>query len=219
MGKDFEFRQLLRAYRAGLITEETFEAEMATIDSNNGYANGMAAPEGFKAFGKTYRSERDAIVSFLDKVQAAESNAGIAFGNWANVCTTDCIRSGLKMIAERESYHGRIFANRIRELGAEPRATVSEESLKFAACAADPGMSDNDKLLSVARALSNPEEVIQPIVDFANLIVEDQETKEALRLFAEDELSSTRWLRYACEALNAPAPADQAIGMADTPNS
>jgi hypothetical protein len=202
MGKDFEFRQLLRAYRAGLITEETFEAEMATLDNSNGHAG---QPKGFEAFGKSYRSERDAIVSFLDKVQAAESNAGVAFGDWAKVCTTDCIRSGIKMIAERESYHGRVFNQRIRELGAEPRATVSEESKKFAACAADAGMSDCDKLLTVASAISNPEAVIQPILDFANLITEDQETKEALRLFAEDELSSTRWLLYACNALNAPS--------------
>ncbi|MGH8335570.1 MAG: hypothetical protein ACRETL_01810 [Gammaproteobacteria bacterium] len=202
MGKDFEFRQLLRAYRAGLITEETFEAEMATLDTNNGHG-GQA--KGFKAFGKTYSSERDAIVSFLDKVQAAESNAGVAFGNWAKVCTTYCIRSGIKMIAERESYHGRVFNQRIRELGAEPRATVSQESKKFAACAADAAMSDGDKLLTVASAISNPEAVIQPIIDFANLITDDQETKEALRLFAEDELSSTRWLVYACNALNAPA--------------
>ena len=202
MGKDFEFRQLLRAYRAGLITEETFEAEMATLDNSNGHAG---QPKGFQAFGKTYRSEREAIISFLDKVQAAESNAGVAFGDWAKVCTIDCIRSGIKMIAERESYHGRVFNQRIRELGAEPRATVSEDSKKFAACAADPGMSDCDKLLTVASAISNPEAVIQPIIDFANLITEDQETKEALRLFAEDELSSTRWLVYACNALNAPA--------------
>jgi hypothetical protein len=202
MGKDFEFRQLLRAYRAGLITEETFEAEMLTLDNSNG---NVGESEGFQAFGKTYRSERDAVVSFLDKVQAAESNAGVAFGDWAKVCTTDCIRSGIKMIAERESYHGRIFSQRIRELGGEPRATVSEESKQFAACAADAAMSDCDKLMRVASAISNPEAVIQPIIDFANLITEDQETKEALRLFAEDELSSTRWLLYACNALNAPA--------------
>jgi hypothetical protein len=201
MSKDFEFRQLLRAYRAGLITEEAFEAEMATMDNHNGHE----APRGFTAFGKTYRTERDAIVSFLDKVQAAESNAGIAFGDWAKVCTTDCIRSGLKMIAERESYHGRVFNQRLRELGAEPRATVSQQSREFAACAADAGMTDNNKLLRVASSISSPEEVIKPILDFAASLSEDQETKEALRLFAEDELSSTRWLMYACAALNAPA--------------
>jgi hypothetical protein len=37
------------------------------------------------------------------------------------------------------------------------------------------------------------------------LIREDVQTKEALRLFAEDELSSTRWLYDACVALNQPA--------------
>ena len=56
--------------------------------------------------------------------------------------------------------------------------------------------------------------VIQPIFDFANLITEDQETKEALRLFAEDELSSTKWLVYACNALNAPAAAASATASA-----
>jgi hypothetical protein len=201
MGKDFEFRQLLRAYRAGLINEETFEAEMASLDNHNGHE----APSGFEAFGKTYRTERDAIVSFLDKVQAAEANAGIAFGDWAKVCTTDCIRSGLKMIAEREGYHGRVFNQRLRELGAEPRAMVSDQSREFAACAADAGMSDCAKLMRVASSISNPEEVIKPILEFAASLTEDQETKEALRLFAEDELSSTRWLLYACAALNAPA--------------
>jgi hypothetical protein len=212
MSKDFEFRQLLRAYRAGLITEETFEAEMTTLDTQNGHAGEPRS--GFKAFGKTYRNEREAIVSFLDKVQAAETNAGIAFGDWAKVCTTDCIRSGLKMISERESYHGRVFNQRLRELGAESRATPSAESKKFAACAADAAMSDCDKLLSVASTITNPEATIQPIFDFANLITEDQETKEALRLFAEDELSSTKWLVYACNALNAPAAAASAAASA-----
>jgi hypothetical protein len=51
---------------------------------------------------------------------------------------------------------------------------------------------------------------IKPIFDFADLIKEDLETKEALRLFAEDELSSVKWLRYACAALNASAPGAQA---------
>jgi len=98
MNRDFEFRQLLRAYRAGIISEKTFEAEMAEIE-HNGSANGTSG--GFHAFGKTYKSEREAIVSFLDRGHAAEANGALTFGNWAKVCTTDCIRSGLRMIAER----------------------------------------------------------------------------------------------------------------------
>ena len=207
MNRDFEFRQLLRAYRAGIISEKTFEAEMAEIEHNGG-ANGTSG--GFHAFGKTYKSEREAIVSFLDRGRAAEANGALTFGNWAKVCTTDCIRSGLRMIAEREAYHARIFENRLRELGGEARAEASAEasaaSVKIRECASDPKMTDNAKLLEFDAVLSNPEELIRPIFEFADQIKEDMETKEALKLFAEDELSSAKWLKYACAALNAPAP-------------
>src|SRR5277367_7002485 len=175
MNRDFEFRQLLHAYRAGIITEQT------------------------------YKSEREAIVSFLDKGRAAEANGALTFGNWAEVCTRDCIRSGLRMIAEREGYHARIFENRLRELGAEPRAEASAQSVKVRECASDPKMTDSAKLLEFDGLLGNPEELIRPIFDFADRIKEDMETKEALKLFAEDELSSAKWLKYACEALNASA--------------
>jgi rubrerythrin len=201
MNRDFEFRQLLRAYRAGIITEKDFEAEMARIEQNSG--NGTSG--GFRAFGKTYKSEREAIVSFLDKGRAAEANGALTFGNWAKVCTTDCIRSGLRMLAEREGYHARIFEDRLRELGAEPRAEASAQSVKVRDCASDPKMTDSAKLLEFDGLLGNPEELIRPIFDFADRIKEDMETKEALKLFAEDELSSAKWLKYACEALNAPA--------------
>lgn len=204
MNRDFEFKQLLRAYRAGIISEQTFEREMAELENGaNGSANGSGG--GFRAFGKTYASERDAIVSFIDKVRVGESNAGVAFDNWAKVCTTDCIRSGLRMISERESYHGRVFERRMRDLGAECRATVSDESRAFAECVSDPKLSDNEKLLRFNALVRDPEAATDPIREFADLIKEDLETKELLKLFHEDELSSTRWLRYACETLNAPA--------------
>jgi len=203
MNRDFEFKQLLRAYRAGIISEQAFEEEMAGLERGAG-SNGSATA-GFQAFGKTYSSERDAIVSFIDKIRAAETNAGVAFANWAKVCTTDCIRSGLRMIAERESYHGRIFEQRIRDLGAECQAAVSEESRNFTQCASDPKMPDNEKLLQIAKLVTDPEAATRPIREFADLLKEDLETKEALKLFYEDELSSTKWLLYACAALNAPA--------------
>jgi len=212
MKRDFEFKQLLRAYRAGIITEQTFEAEMAALEQGSS-ANG--AGTGFRAFGKTYKSERDAIVSFLDKGHAAEANGALTFGNWVKVCTTDCIRSGLRMIAEREDYHARIFENRLRELGAEARAKVSKESLKIKECASDPNMTDTAKLLQFDAALGNPDELIRPLFDFANSIKEDLETKEALKLFAEDELSTTKWLKYACAALNAPAVEINSVVMTE----
>jgi len=49
--------------------------------------------------------------------------------------------------------------------------------------------------------------LLRPICEFAEQIKEDLETKEVLKLFVEDELSSAKWLNYACAALNSPAQA------------
>jgi len=201
MNRDFEFRQLLRAYRAGIIGEQAFEAEMGELEGSNGAsANGGAGS--FQVFGKTYNSEREAIVAFLDRARAGESNAGVAFTKWAEACKTDCIRSGVRMIAERESFHGRVFERRLRDLGAECHATLNEDQRKFTDCLADANLPDNEKLLRFAARVPNPEETLRPICEFAELIKEDLETKEALKLFYEDELSSTKWLLYALSLIH-----------------
>jgi hypothetical protein len=207
MSLDFEFKQLLRAYRNGVISQATFESEMAWLEAGApAHSNGNGNGGGFKAFDRTYKSERAAVVSFLDKVRAGEANGGEAFAAWAEVCTTDCIRTGLRMIAEREAYHSRVFAQRLTELGGEKRATTTEEGRKFTAYLANPSIPDNEKLLSFTKRVGKPEDAIKPICEFAELLKEDLSTKEALRLFAEDELSSTRWIWDACAALNAPRP-------------
>ena len=90
----------------------------------------------------------------------------------------------------RESYHGRVFEARLHELGAECRAEVSEESRKFAACVSDPNMPDNEKLLRFAALVPDADAAIKPLFELAESIKEDMETKEAIRLFAEDELST-----------------------------
>jgi hypothetical protein len=208
MNRDFEFKQLLRAYRGGIISEEAFEQEMAKIEGSAPVANGDAG--GFHAFGKTYKSERAAIVSFLDKVRAGEANGGEAFAAWASVCTTDCIKTGIRMIAEREAYHARIFEQRLMELGGEKRAETTEEGRKFKEYLGNPSVPDNEKLLRFTKSVGDPKEAIKPICDFAALIKEDIQTKEALRLFSEDELSSTSWVWDSCAALNKPAEAKPA---------
>jgi hypothetical protein len=204
MNHDFEFRQLLRALRGGIISESTFEAEFAALERAAARANG-GRQEGFAAFGRNYRSERAAIVSFIDKVRVGEKNAGEAFAAWAEVCKTDCLRTGLRIVAERESYHSRVFERRLAELGAEPRATVTEGGHKLRTHLADPSVPDEKKLLFFTREAGTPEEAVKPICALAALIKEDLSTKEALRLFAEDELSTVKWLWESCAALNPPA--------------
>ncbi len=203
MNSDFEFKQLLRAYRGGIISEATFEGEMAKLEHNGASANGNGA--GFRAFGRLYKSERDAIISFLDKARAGEANGGEAFSAWAAVCKTDCIKTGIRMVAERESYHARIFEQRLLELGGEKRATATEEARKFTQYLANPDVPDTEKLLRFTKNVGEPKAAIKPLFDFAASIKDDLGTKEALRLFAEDELSSVTWVTESCAALNAPA--------------
>src|SRR5258708_7603489 len=203
MSYDFEFKQLLRAYRNGVISQATFESELAWLEAGAPTTNGNGGA-GFKAFGRTYKSERAAVVSFLDKVRAGEANGGEAFAAWAEVCTTDCIRTGIRIVAEREAYHSRIFAQRLSELGGERRAMTTEDGRKYTAYLGDPSIPDNEKLLSFTKRVGRPEDAIKPICEFAELLKEDLSTKEALRLFAEDELSTAKWLWDSCAALNAP---------------
>ena len=203
MSRDFEFKALLRAYRSGIIGEETFEAEVAALEKSAPLMNGNGAA-GFRAFGKAYKNERAAVVSFLDKVRAGEANGGEAFAAWAEVCTTDCIRTGIRIVAEREAYHSRVFAQRLAELGGEARAMATEAGRKATAYLGDPSIPDNEKLLDFTKRVGKPEDAIKPICEFAALLKEDLSTKEALRLFAEDELSTAKWIWDACAALNAP---------------
>ncbi|HEY6417518.1 MAG TPA: hypothetical protein VIX59_00825 [Candidatus Binataceae bacterium] len=204
MNREFEFKQLMRAFRNGIISETLFETEMKALENGGAMSNGRSSGS-FEAFGRSYTSERAAIISFLDKVRAGEANGGEAFSAWEKVCTTDCIRTGLRVIAERESYHARVFAHRLHELGGESRETTSEEGRKFTAFLGDAKIPDNEKLLKLTALFKAPEQAVQPICDFVALIKEDMGTKEALRLFSEDELSTTKWIFESCSALNAPA--------------
>jgi hypothetical protein len=203
MNREFEFKQLLRAYRAGVISETLFEQEMSRLETNDAAAYCAVNGAEFRAFGRTYKSERAAVVSFIDKARAAEANAAEAFRRWSEVCQTECLRSGLRMVAEREAYHARVFEQRMSDLGVEQRATATEDGRKLTECLSDTKRTDAEKLLNFARMVGDTDALIKPISEFATLLREDLETKELLRLFAEDELSTIKWLNDACAALNA----------------
>jgi hypothetical protein len=199
MNRDFEFKQLLRAYRAGIITEETFECEIGAMEHGNG--NGGSA-RAFQAMGKTFSSERLAVDAMLDRFRAGEANGEVAFAAWSKLCTTDCIRSGIRMIAEREGYHARIFERRMRDLGVDCKATVTEASRKITEYLGDASVTDNQKLLYLNSLAPDIDAFFKPVTDLVENIKDDLESKELFKLYVQDELSSARWLQYACEALN-----------------
>jgi hypothetical protein len=197
MKRDFEFRQLLRAYRSGVISDQTFESEMKNLEM--GAAN--ATDAGFRAFGTAYTSEREAVIKFLEAVAPAETAGGEAVREWLKSCKLDCIKGGLKMVAERESYHGRAFAQRLTELGGTVPQNVSPQIRESIDYLGDTGMSDLQKLHKAVMRYPNPEETIRPLFEFADLIKEDQQTKEMVKLFAQDELSTLKWQHSLCTVL------------------
>jgi hypothetical protein len=216
MNRDFEFKQLLRAYRAGIINEETFEKEMADIERGVGNGDGG---RGFVAMGKTYGSEREAVVALLDRFRAGEAGGQAAFSGWEKQVSTDCIRSGIRMITEREGYHARIFERRLADLGAECKAGLTDFGRKVTEKLSDPKTSDNDKLRYITSLAPDPDAFWKPVLECVDNIKDDQESKELFKLYIQDELSSGKWLMYACEALNGPAkpgsaPAGVSVGDA-----
>ena len=200
MNQNFEFKQLLRAFRMGIIDEATFEQEMKHLEAAAHSPNGTGVGA-FKAFGKTFDSERAAVMGFLGAVSAAETNGGETVRAWLEVCTTDCIRGGLKMVAEREAYHGRAFTQRLAELGGTMPDRMTDEFRKDLEYLRDTTISDLAKLKRGAERFPNPEETIRPLFEFAASLKEDLQTKEMAQLFAEDELSTLKWQKAAWAAL------------------
>jgi hypothetical protein len=202
MSTDFEFKQLLRAYRRGVISESVFEREVDALDGgSNANAASSSRMSGFTAFGKTYPTESEAILAFLDRFGAAESAAEVCLNKWVDQAKDDCVRGGVQMIAEREGYHGRVFAKRLRELGGQRKDDGREttEALKYAT---DANLSDAEKLLKLTSAAPDPKTILQPIFDFGDAIKEDQLTKQMVQLYAKDELGSGTWLYEICAVLN-----------------
>lgn len=197
MNKDFEFKQLLRAYRSGIISDHAFEMEMKNLEMRGSKPNN----EGFKAFGTTYASEREAVVKFLEAVAPAETAGGEAVREWLKLCKLDCIKGGLKMVAEREAYHGRAFAQRLVELGGSVPQSASAKTRESIDYLCDPNMSDLEKLQKAAMRYPNPDETIRPLFEFADLLKDDQQTKEMVKLFAQDELSTLKWQQSLCRVL------------------
>jgi hypothetical protein len=216
MSRDFEFKQLLRAYRSGVINEQSFEQELAQLEHGSGNGGGG---RGFQAMGKTYGTEREAVIAMLDRFRAGEANGQKAFEAWEKQVSTECIRSGIRMITEREGYHARIFERRLADLGAECKAQTTDASRKITEKLGDANTSDKEKLLYITSLASDPAAFFKPVCDFVDAIKDDLETKELFGLYVQDELSSARWLMHACEALNGPAPRPMATvgtGAADS---
>jgi hypothetical protein len=162
------------------------------------------ADGGFQACGGTYASERDAIAHIIDRFRVEETAGGMLFAAWADQCNIPELRGGLRVIAEREAYPGRIFEQRLNELGHPCRTELNDpRGSDLAACLIDPGVPDTMKLARFNNFIGDAAETTRPIREFSNAIADDVETKAALKLFVEDEFSTISWLRQMGDRLGA----------------
>ena len=196
--QDFEAKQLLKAYRKGLISDDLFEAQMREVRNCSSNGSGKYIYDG-----KSHATEREMIMHLLDEYRCAENFASEYLGCWNEVSDTECVKGGLRVIQRREAYHAKLLEDRLRELGGSPQCTVpTEQRTKEMGVYASKDKSDGEKLLHVADQIQDLPKVLSFITDVIDQIQEDQQSKELLRSLVQDEESSAKWLMEACQLMN-----------------
>ncbi len=64
---------------------------------------------------------KPSYLGLLNAIAVAETAAGVALGEWAEMTTDKRLAKTLRMVAMREAEHGLAFAKRVMELGFEVR--------------------------------------------------------------------------------------------------
>ena len=62
---DFEMKQLLKAYRKGLISDDLFEQQMSEVKNGSG--------QGYTYNGKMHATEREMIMHLLDEARCGKT--------------------------------------------------------------------------------------------------------------------------------------------------
>lgn len=199
---DFEARQLLKAYRKGLISDALFEEQMREVGNENDRGS-------YTYNGQTYATEREMIMHLLDEFRCGENFAAEYLAKWVDVSDEECVKGGLRVVQHREAYHAQILEARLRELGGVPECSVPQERRdKEVPFYSSTETKDAQKLMSIASRIGgDPAVVLKPLTDAIAQIQEDQHSKELLRSLVDDEMSSVKWLMGACQTLNAPQAA------------
>jgi hypothetical protein len=214
--RQFEVRQLLKAYRKGLISDELFEEQMREISGGDSPAVEVAPGKTYRLRKRVFHSERELLVRFLDEFRAGEAFGGETFALWCQATSDPALRGGLRVVAEREARHGRLLADRLAEIGGRPEVTLPEE-FRQAACArlASREIPDLDKIRDLTRRLPDVDAAVQPIRDVIDQIAVDCETRTLLGLLVDEEASTLRWLHAEEKRLAGGAPGEAARAAGD----
>ncbi len=169
----------------------------------------MTAPRTYTCHGKCYDNERDMLIALLDNFRAGEAFGAELLQAWVRVCQLPSLRGGLRTVVERESWHARVLAQRLQELGSPGEAQIPAELRQTTLRrlgAAD--ISDVDKLREIAGFVTGPSDPVAELRHAILQIEEDQESRAMLLTMLEDEEASVRWFRETYRQL-----IDEAAGL------
>ena len=109
---DFEVRQLLKAYRKGVISDALFEEQMEEL------SGGEAAAYTYN--GVSHATEKDMILALLDEFRCGEDFAAEYLNGWIEASDEACVRGGLRTVQQREAFHAQLLEARLRRAGRGP---------------------------------------------------------------------------------------------------
>lgn len=178
-------RTLLALYREGRIGEDELLARLA------------AGEPGERASTPRAAADRAALAELLDAYRAAELSGAETIRAWADRTADEELRGGLRVIAAREAAHAQLLEQRVRELGHAPTATVPEWLARYNRILLDEIPSDDERLAAVVARFPNVESATARLNAHIEQIRDDTLTRELLRLIAQDEELTLRWIHEA----------------------
>ena len=182
-------KRLLALYRKGLISEDDLVDQLEEAHRQAASGDGSTVP--------ALRPPGQVIVAVLDGYRAAEESGAETLRRWAELCSDAALAGGLRTIAAREALHAELLAQRVRELGSEPKAAVPSWLLDYNAALTDPRASDADRLQTIVTQFPDIETALAPLEKTIESLEEDPLTREMLRTIGQDERASLEWLHSA----------------------
>lgn len=143
------------------------------------------------------------VTRFLDRFRAGEALGEASLGAWIAVCSTECLRGGLRTVQMREGFHARLLEQRIKELGGTPSFDVPQavhEGVMQGSASTDK--SDAEKVKEFVSRFPDVDAALAPIYQLTDRLDADPETQSLLRTIAQDERSTLEFLHDACRQLN-----------------
>jgi hypothetical protein len=155
------------------------------------------------ASGQPVAPDVQEVITFLDQFRAGEALGELSVGAWIEVCQVDCLRGGLRTVQQREGFHARLLAERIKELGAAPSFELPD-AIQDAAMqdAGSQDKTDAAKVLAFVERFGNVDEALAPIDDWVARLEGDPETQFLLKTIRQDECSTLEFFHEACALLN-----------------